>query len=231
MLEERIDLNHVTIIFDNELNRIKIECHFKKYSKVIELKAENETSFNIWKQYIQFELQFNDPNQNKENANHHVSHVTDSLVLNLQCPSREIKGNFSLEGHCSLIRKGPTKYGPNSKCIFRSLVINVLEQNSVIKTVTVDRREILLDTFSRRFAERDRNRKLYKLNFYTILWFLIQHVHQQLVFLDFDFFIEWQGIFKIHDRGSANRFINKYTVRGCLSIRQIRVLLLDNNLH
>ena len=91
MLEERIDLNHVTIIFDNELNRIKIECHFKKYSKVIELKAENETSFNIWKQYIQFELQFNDPNQNKENANHHVSHVTDktdSLVLKLQCPSR-----------------------------------------------------------------------------------------------------------------------------------------------
>jgi len=72
MLEERIDLNHVTIIFDNELNRIKIECHFKKYSKVIELRAENETSFNIWRQYIQFELQFNDPNQNKENANHHI---------------------------------------------------------------------------------------------------------------------------------------------------------------
>ena len=77
MLEERIDLNHVTMIFDNELNRIKIECHFKKYSKVIELRAENETSFNIWREYIQFELQFNDPNQNKENANHHVSHVTE----------------------------------------------------------------------------------------------------------------------------------------------------------
>ena len=81
MLEERIDLNHVTIIFDNELNRIKIECHFKKYSKVIELRAENETSFNIWKEYIQFELQFNDPNQNKENANHHVSHVTNSFEV------------------------------------------------------------------------------------------------------------------------------------------------------
>ena len=79
MLEERIDLNHVTIIFDSELNRIKIECHFKKYSKVFELRGENFETFNIWKQYIQFELQFNDPNQNEENANHHVSTRTTAL--------------------------------------------------------------------------------------------------------------------------------------------------------
>ena len=70
MLEERIDLNHVTVIFDDQNRRIKIECHFKKFSRVIELTGENDDNYLIWKAKLSFELKFNDINDNKENADH-----------------------------------------------------------------------------------------------------------------------------------------------------------------
>ena len=70
MLEERIDLNHVTVIFDDVNRRIKIECHFKKFSRVIELMADDSEGYEVWKQKLSFELKFNDINDNKENADH-----------------------------------------------------------------------------------------------------------------------------------------------------------------
>ena len=70
MLEERIDLNHVTVIFDDQNRRIKIECHFKKFSRVIELTGEDDDNYLIWKAKLSFELKFNDINDNKENADH-----------------------------------------------------------------------------------------------------------------------------------------------------------------
>ena len=90
--------------------------------------------------------------------------------------------------------------------IFRFLVINVLEQNSDIKTATEDRHEILLDIFLRRFAGRDRNQKLYKLltavyrYFYRCLlvFFKVSGTNMFInkVLWFFDFFIEWQVGFR-----------------------------------
>ena len=75
LIENRIDLNHVTIIFDHEDRRIKIETHTKKCTKSIQLYAENDESFEQWKSKIEEELKYSDPNQNKENGPFHVSTV------------------------------------------------------------------------------------------------------------------------------------------------------------
>ena len=63
-------MNHVTVIFDDHNRRIKIECHFKKFSRVIELTAEENECYEVWKAKLSFELKFNDINDNKENADH-----------------------------------------------------------------------------------------------------------------------------------------------------------------
>jgi len=81
VLEERIDLNHVTVIFDDANRRIKIECHFKKFSRVIELTADDAESYEVWKEKLSFELKFNDINENKENADHIMSDHTTRTKL------------------------------------------------------------------------------------------------------------------------------------------------------
>ena len=80
LIENRIDLNHVTVIFDEQNRRIKIEIHSKKCTKSIELYAPSEhesepemDEFNLWKTNIEHELKYSDPNQNKENGPYHVS--------------------------------------------------------------------------------------------------------------------------------------------------------------
>ena len=73
----------MTVIFDDANRRIKIECHFKKYSRVIELTADDSESYEVWKEKLSFELKFNDINENKENADH-VSNFRKYLGKSLQ---------------------------------------------------------------------------------------------------------------------------------------------------
>jgi len=76
----------VTVIFDEQNRRIKIEIHSKKCTKSIELYVPSEPvtepesepemdEFNRWKRNIEHELTYSDPNQNKENGPYHVSHL------------------------------------------------------------------------------------------------------------------------------------------------------------